>query len=191
MNNNINSNNIEKLSKDNNAYNNSNKLLKDKNEINENNKTELNNNENNNNIESEKTNGININEDTINQRDVKIKKIFNNISDKDINNKKQNVFREWLNKRCEENKIKVEENKKDEMIKVDEVKIGKEIVNNEVKSINMFGDDIKDDEKKVILDEMIHSFRMDLILFYLKKHQNIFDSYEINSELSIDDRFSN
>jgi len=55
----------------------------------------------------------------------------------------------------------------------------------------MFGDDIKDDEKKVILDEMLHSFRMDLILFYLKKHQNIFDSYEINSELSIDERFSN
>ena len=183
-----NSNCIENIINDN--YN----LLKDeneKNEINENNKNNINISENKTNIESEKVNDAIVNEESISQREDKIKKIFNNISDKDINNKKQNVFREWLNKRCEENKIQAEENKKDEMIKIDETKTEIEIVNKEVKNINMFGDDIKDDEKKVILDEMLHSFRMDLILFYLKKHQNIFDSYEINSELSIDERFSN
>jgi hypothetical protein len=192
VNNNINSNYIENISKNNNNANTN--LLRDeneKNDTNENNKNEININENKNNIESEKANEMIINEDNFNQREDKIKKIFKDISDKDNKNKKQNVFREWLNKRCEENKIKVEENKKDEDIKVNETKTENEIVNNEVKNINMFGDDIKDDEKKVILDEMLHSFRMDLILFYLKKHQNIFDSYEINSELSIDDRFSN
>ena len=118
-------------------------------------------------------------------RDILLKNLIENFYFKEINNLFKKYFIKWIINQ-KENKIKninyvnlnnalIEKNE-NEMIKLDE-----KIYETKEKE-PLFEDELKTDEKKVILEEMIYRFRMILILFYLKSNHNLSDSFEQNND---------
>ena len=123
-------------------------------------------------------------------RNILIKKIIDNITSKVYYNKFKKYFINWKSIKKEESKVINNDEINKEIIIKEEIEIEKqnditindceEKVNNDNKIKTLFEEDINIDEQKVILDEMLHSFRLSLILFHIKNGQNIHDSCEIN-----------
>ena len=185
--NNINDKNNE-LNKNDNVIDNLNSSLKKENEI----IPDININSNNINDESNDNkksldlidmNENNKIEENIKKRNLLMNKIIINISSKVNNVLNKKFFNIWKDIKIEENIKNIDNDNNIEIIK--EPENGIKIENDEkINSDNnnkkaFFGDDVNDEEKKVILDEILQRFKILLIEFHLKNSQNISDSCEL------------
>ena len=136
-------------------------------------------------INNNKNNEINNNdiEKNIQNRNLILKEIIKNIHNKEKNNIIINYIKKWKDiiKEVNEIKINYERSNKFKEENLDIVKISNNEIkfqDNEIKAL--FGDEVKEENQKEILDEILNRFRVILILFYLKKSSNISDSSELN-----------
>lgn len=121
-------------------------------------------------------------EENIKERNLLMNKIINNISYKVNNVLNKKYFNIWKDIIIKENKKKLDNDNNMEIIKEPENKIkieNDEKINNDNNNKTFFGDDVNDEEKKVILDEILQRFKILLIEFHLKNSQNISDSCEL------------
>ena len=136
-------------------------------------------------INNNKNNEINNNdiEKNIQNRNLILKEIIKNIHNKEKNNIIINYIKKWKDiiKEVNEIKINYERSNKFKEENLDIVKISNNEIkfqDNEIKAL--FEYEVKEEDQKEILDEILNRFRVILILFYLKKSSNISDSSELN-----------
>ena len=119
------------------------------------------------------------------KRDILLKNLIETFYFKEINKLFKKYFIKWIINQ-KENKIKYinYENLNKALIEKYENKMVKldEIIYEAKEKAPLFEDELKTEEKKVILEEMIYRFRMILILFYLKSNHNLSDSFEQNND---------
>ena len=134
-------------------------------------------------IENEESINNNVNSKELLNRNLLLNNIFKNFTLNEFNNIIKKYFKKWLDIIKEENKLEINKDKdknnlKEEIIykKLLENKDEINVYNNGIKTL--FDDNLNDEEKEVIFNDMIYRFRILLILFYSKKNQNLSDSFE-------------
>ena len=134
-------------------------------------------------IENEERINNNFNGKELLNRNLLLDNIFKNFTLKEFNNIIKKHFNKWVDTIKEENKLEINKDKdknnlKEEIINKKPLENKDEInvYNNGTKTL--FDDNLNDEEKEVIFNDMIYRFRILLILFYSKKNQNLSDSFE-------------